>query len=99
MLLLLSLSVVFAQRIYQLSRNAETRKATFLLIKELIPSHLVINKLFSSEWHYRYVHIHHAFSCILSLFHVNTDEGLLFVAGQPEKSKFMRKIEASFNRC
>ena len=88
MLLLLSLSVVFAQCIYQLSRNAETRKATFGLIKELIQSHLVINKLFRSEWHYRYV-----------LFHVNTDEGLLFVAGQPEKSKFMRKIEASFNRC
>ena len=99
MLLLISLAVVFALRIYQFSRNAETGKATFLLIKELIPSHLVIIKLFSSEWHYRYVHIHHDFSCILSLFHVNTDEGLLFVAGQPEKSKFMRKIEASFNRC
>ena len=63
-----------------------TKKVTFLLIKELIPSHLVINKLFSSEWHYRYVHIHHAFLCILSLFHVNTDEGLFFVAGQPKKA-------------
>ena len=69
-----------------------------MLSKELIPSHLVQYKQtfqLRMPWHYRYVDIHHAFLCILSLFQVNTDEGLFFVAGQPKKSKFIRKIEAS----
>ena len=68
------------------------KKAAFLLIKQQIPSHLVVNKLCSSEWHYRCVHTHNAFKCILSVFHVNTDQGLLFVAGRPKKINSLEKL-------
>ena len=68
------------------------KKAAFLLIKQQIPSHLVVNKLCSSEWHYRCVHTHNAFKCILSVFHVNTDQGLLSVAGRPKKINSLEKL-------
>ena len=70
------------------------KKAAFLLIKQQIPSHLVVNKLCSSEWHHRCVHTHNAFKCIFSIPCKHRSRS--FVRGwSTEKNKFIGKIVAS----